>query len=110
LESDPATIQIVAAPQIEIGTISGGFGITAEIQNSGIANATNVNWTISLKGLVLFGKVKTGTVPQIAPDTAQKINTGLILGLGTINITVTAADAEKTATAFLLGPFVFSVR
>jgi hypothetical protein len=108
--SDPATIQIVAAPQIEIGTISGGFGITVEIQNSGIANATNVNWTISLKGLVLFGKVKIGTVPQIAPDTAQKINTGLILGLGTINITVTAADAEKTATAFLLGPFVFSVR
>jgi hypothetical protein len=108
--SDPTTIHIIAAPQIEIGAISGGFGITAELRNTGIVNATNVNWTVTLKGLVIFGKVKTGTIPQIAVDAAQKIKTGLILGLGTINITVNTADAEKTATAFLLGPFVLDVR
>jgi len=108
--SDPATIHIILAPQIEIGAITGGFGITAEVRNIGIINATKVNWTISLQGLVIFGKEKGGTIPQIALDAAQKIKTGLILGLGTINITVNAADAEKTATAFLLGPFVLSVR
>ena len=58
--SDSITIQIVEGPQIEIGTISGGMKITAEIKNTGIVNASHINWTITLKGLVLFGQEKSG--------------------------------------------------
>lgn len=108
--SNPAQIHIVAEPQIEIGAITGGFGVTAAIQNIGIADGVKVNWSISLEGMVFFGKEKTGTILQIAPDNQRTITTGLIFGLGTVTITVTAADAEKTATAFLLGPFALSVR
>jgi hypothetical protein len=100
----------VIEPQIEIGTISGGLRITAEIKNTGIVNATDVNWTITLQGLVLFGQDKVGTIPTIIPGFSSNINTGLIFGLGTIGITVTAVGAEKTATAFLLGPFVLNIR
>jgi len=108
--SDPMTINIVAGPQIEIGTISGGLRITAEIKNTGIVNATQINWTISLQGLVLFGQKKDGTLLAIISSSSEDISTGLIFGLGTINIIVTAADAEKTATAFLLGPFILNIR
>ena len=108
--SDPLTIHIAAAPQIEIGTISGGMRITAEIKNMGIVNATDVNWTVTLQGLVLFGKEKIGTIPMIVPGISSDVATGLVFGFGTISITVTAADVEKTATAFLLGPFVLNIR
>jgi hypothetical protein len=108
--SDSITIHIIAEPQIGIGTISGGLRITAEIKNTGIVNSTEVNWTIILKGLVLFGKENTGTITTIIPGITSNVTTGLIFGLGKISITVTAADAEKTATAFLFGPFVLNVR
>jgi hypothetical protein len=108
--SDSITIHIAAEPQIEIGTISGGLKITAEIKNTGIVNATDVNWTITLQGLVLFGKEKIDTIPIIVPGISSDVATGLVFGFGTISITVTAADVEKTATAFLLGPFVLNIR
>ena len=108
--SDSVTIHIIIAPQIEIGMISGGLKITAEIKNTGIINATDVNWTIALKGLVLFGKENIGSIPKIVPGFAPTISTGLVFGFGTVDITVRAADAEKTATAFLLGPFILNIR
>ncbi|MBE3137911.1 MAG: PKD domain-containing protein [Thermoplasmata archaeon] len=108
--SDTITIHIVVGPQIEIGTISGGLKITAEIKNTGTINATQINWTISLQGLVLFGQKKVGTILTIIPGDSFDISTGLVFGFGTVDITVTAADAEKTATAFLLGPFILNIR
>jgi hypothetical protein len=108
--SDTLTIHVVVGPQIEIGTISGGLKITAEIKNTGVVNASHINWTITLKGLVLFGQEKSGTLLGISPGNSLDISTGLILGLGAVDITVTAADVEKTATAFLLGPFVLNIR
>jgi len=108
--SDPLTIQIVEGPQIEIGTISGGMKITAEIKNTGVVDASHVNWTISLQGLVFFGKEKSGTLLSISSGGSSAVSTGWVLGLGAVNITVTALDVEKTATAFLLGPFILNVR
>jgi hypothetical protein len=108
--SDTTTIHIVAGPQIEIGTITGGLKITAEIKNTGLVNATSVNWTITLQGLILFGQKKDGAILTIIPNDNVDISTGLVFGLGNINITITAAHAKKTATAFLLGPFILNIR
>jgi hypothetical protein len=84
--------------------------ITAEIKNTGIVDASHVNWSISVQGMVLFGKQKSGTLLSISPGDSLTITTGFVLGLGAVNITVTALDSEKTATAFLLGPFILNVR
>lgn len=108
--SDPLTIHINEAPQLEIGSISGGLRISAEITNMGVADATNVTWGISMQGLVLLGQENTDTILQITPGDTVLIKTGLVLGLGPVEITVTAAEVEKTVTAFLLGPFILSVR
>jgi hypothetical protein len=97
-------------PQIKIGTISGGLKITAEIKNTGIVNATNVNWMITLQGLVLLGQKKVGTISNILPDIISDVSTGLVFGFGIVSITVTAADVKKTATAFLFGPFVLNIQ
>ncbi len=108
--SDSMMIHIVSGPLIEIGTISGGLGVTATIQNTGAIDATNINWTISLQGRVFFGKEFSGSVPKIMPGFSPSVHTGLVFGIGSVDIIVTAADVEKTASGFLLGPFVLNVR
>jgi len=107
--SDITSINIVAIPLIEIGEISGGFGISAEIKNIGAADAINVNWCIELGGLVFLGKESTGTFEKIIPGFGPKAETGLIFGIGPIQMTITADEAEKTAKALLIGPFVLNV-
>ena len=107
--SDIILINIVAMPMIEIGDITGGFGVNTVIRNIGAAKATDVEWTIKLDGFVLFGKEKTGTFEEILPGSGLSAKTGLVFGLGNIKITVTVDEAEKTADALLIGPFVLNV-
>ncbi|MFW6122556.1 MAG: PKD domain-containing protein, partial [Petrotogales bacterium] len=48
-------------PQLEIGTINGGlFKVSAGIKNNGEVDATDVNWSITLKGGAFIGKETTG--------------------------------------------------
>ncbi|MCK5030622.1 MAG: hypothetical protein KAR64_04085, partial [Thermoplasmatales archaeon] len=99
-----------AAPEIDIGAISGGFGVSAEIENTGTADATNVQWSIDLEGgLVLVGAHADGTISTLAAGTSQTVKIGFVLGLGGVTITVAADGATKTASGTVLGPFVIGV-
>jgi hypothetical protein len=108
--SDASVISILEEPNVEIGTITGGFGITAVIKNSGGVDATNVNWSISLSGgVVLLGRENTGSFPTISSGARLKAKTGLVFGIGSVDILIVAGEAEKTVTATLFGPFVLNV-
>jgi len=108
--------EIQLVPELEISTITGGFGVKAVIKNTGTGAATNVDWTIALDGkLVFLGKSSPGTIPSIAAGAESSIKSKLILGFGKTNIVVSAtcdegATAELTKTAFVLGPLVLSVK
>jgi hypothetical protein len=109
--SEVSPIQILALPRVEIGTISGGIGITAVIKNTGGADAVNVTWSISIDGgLVLKGRETFGNLSTIEPGFSPKVKTGFVFGLGSVDILVSAGDAEKTATAFMIGPFLLKVQ
>jgi len=115
--TDTATVTIVAPqPVLAIGAITGGFGIKSSVKNTGEGAATNVAWTITLDGkLVFVGKSSTGDFATIAAGGDEAIKAGFILGFGKTNIKVTATcdegvDAEATASAFVLGPFVLGVK
>jgi hypothetical protein len=103
-------------PELEIGTISGGLGVRAQLKNTGEGDATNVNWSIALDGKLIFlGKSSTGIVANLAAAGEEPITAGFILGFGKTNIVVSATcdegkTAEKTASAFVLGPFVLGVK
>jgi hypothetical protein len=103
-------------PVLEIGNITGGFGVKASVKNTGDGPATNVDWTITLDGKLIFlGKSSTDTIATIAAGAEEPIKAGFILGIGKTNIVVSATcdegvTAEKTATAFVLGPFVLGVK
>ena len=95
---------------IGIESISGGFGVKATVTNIGTMDATDVGWTIDLEGgLVIIGRHSEDTIPTLAAGGETTIKSGLVLGFGRVDITVTADGAEETATGFVLGPFVLGV-
>jgi len=106
----------VLLPVLEIGAITGGFGIKSSVKNTGEGAATNVDWTITLDGkLVFLGKSSTGNFATIAPAGDEAIKAAFILGFGKTNIVIEATcdegvTAEATASAFVLGPFVLGVK
>jgi len=99
-----------AFPIVGIQGISGGFGAKVTIANNGNAPAKNVAWSIDLEGgLILLGKHKEGTISEIQPGTSTTVSTGLVLGIGKVNIKARAGEASATASGFVLGPFVLGV-
>jgi len=93
------------SPEVVIESISDGLGVSAVIKNTGDAAAENFAWSIKSDGTVFVGKEKSGTA-TLQPGASTTIKTGLMLGFGTIAITITADKATKTANAKLLLFFV----
>ena len=107
---DPSLSLVDTGPMIDLGELTGGFGLSCEISNTGLEDAINVEWSMILDGFVLLGKKTTGTEPMIGVDESVVVSSDFLLGLGPIDITVSAGDQQKTAHAFLLGPFVVNLQ
>lgn len=110
--SNPLSI-IIHAPVLAITDVATRIGkITATIQNTGDANATNLVWTIQLDGLlILLGKQTTNTIPLLPPTTSEPITSKFIFGFGKTNFIITASCDEGVTTeiitpVLLLGPFI----
>ena len=102
--------ELKTMPIITITGISGGFGVSAEIENVGTADATNVQWSIDLEGgLVIVGKHADGTIPTLAAGASQTVKIGFVFGFGGVTITAAAGGATKIASGTVLGPFVIGV-
>jgi hypothetical protein len=96
------------APVLGIQGISGGFGITATVTNTGGVDAEDVGWTIAFDGPVFIGSEKTGTVTVPVGDEVE-IKSGLVFGIGRAAITVTVGGSSATANGLILGPLVLGL-
>jgi len=95
------TVPVLTITAVNIGPIG---KISATIQNNGNANATNVNWYISLKGgLILIGSNTTGTITKIISSGSAAIVSGFIFGLSrNTTITIHAKCAEGSEDTVIL--------
>lgn len=109
------TVEVSGAVNFTID-ITGGFGVTAVITNTGTINATDIQWTLTLTGgLVLLGKTKNGTITSLSAETPSTVIDKPILGFGktTIQVDVTCAEGvsvTKSVTGTVFVFFVLGVR
>lgn len=93
------------APRLTIDITKGfGVGVKATVNNTGDAAATNMEWQIMVNGGIL-GLIKSnfsGTIATIPAGGNEPIKTGMIIGLGTITVTM-AVTCDEGVTA---GPLV----
>jgi len=93
---------------IEI-TISGGLGVKATIKNTGTANLTNVSWSITLDGsLIFFGKSKTDIIDSLAVGESVTVK-DFVIGFGKTGIAVEAGGVAANAEGTVLLFFVIGV-
>ncbi len=106
--SEPLGVQI-DLPIIEIGDITSGIiTVNAVIKNIGTAEATGIKAYIKLDGDFIFlGKNTSYENINIAADSEKLVRSGFIFGVGQVLITINADGMDKTANAFIIGPFVF---
>jgi hypothetical protein len=96
-------------PQLTI-TITGGFGISATIKNTGTTDMTNIDYTISLNGgLVFIGKSRNSTIPTLAAGEEITVK-DFVIGFGSTGITVSAGNASTNTTGTVFLFFVFGVK
>ncbi len=96
-------------PVLGVDSVSGLFGVSATVSNTGTAPAENVDWTIDLSGPVFVGSHTEGTIDSLPAGESTEISTGLLLGIGPTDIAVNAGGVSKAASGFVLGPFVLGL-
>jgi uncharacterized membrane protein len=96
-------------PPINI-TVKGGLGVSTTIENTGTTNLTNVTWTITLDGKLIFvGKTKTDTIATLDAGKSVTVK-DFVLGFGKTGINVKAGAAEINATGKVILFFVIGVK
>ena len=99
-KSKTVTVTATDISEIEINNVKGGLLLKATV-----VSEEAVQWTIDVEGKVFFGGSASGTAQGVT-----QIKLPFTLGLGKVDITVTAGSQQEQYTAFMLGPFVLKLQ
>ena len=89
----------IEVPILEITSIVGGIGVTATVKNTGTGAATDVELTLTVTGGILgrINKNASATAASLAIDGELSVSSGIIFGLGAVEIVATATCAEGSS-------------
>jgi hypothetical protein len=94
---------------LEITGITGGFGVSATIANTGDADATGVDVSLIIDAsLMIVGGEVTDNF-DIPAGSSETISSGFVLGFGPATVTVEAGGVVETASGTVLGPFILGL-
>lgn len=100
---------IVSEPLLEIGMISGGFGLKVQIKNTGTINATNVSVNMTFYGawmiLPLLENYQV-TLDNLGVGVSKNVSV-IVFGLGTTNVKIDATCAEEASATKIVTGKVF---
>ena len=91
-------------PDVHIGDVSGGIGVSVSIANIGDGDARTIDWSIEVQG-GLLGRVNRsagGTVDTLPGGSETTVRLGPIIGFGPFTITVRVDDVERSYRAFVV--------
>ncbi|UCF11765.1 MAG: hypothetical protein JSW06_06855 [Thermoplasmatales archaeon] len=112
LWSEPYPMHI-GMPSLDIDPITGGLlNVDTIIKNIGDAEATDVQWRITLiGGLILLGGETSGEIAYIPPGGEETINSNLIIGFGKTLVSTTVEIPEGSDTRQQTGNvFLFFIK
>jgi PKD repeat protein len=94
---------------LEIGEISGGLlRVTAEINNIGGTEVSEVNWSITLDGnFVILGKEYSDIISSIPINDTVTVTDKPVFGFGRVTITVTADAPGVSLVTKTVDGFIF---
>jgi len=97
--SEPYPMHI-GMPALDIDPVTGGLlNVDTAIKNTGDAEATDVQWRITLNGgLILLGGESSGEISYIPPGGEETINSKLIFGFGKTLVSVIVEIPEGSDT------------
>jgi hypothetical protein len=108
IETDMILLETTSA---EIESISGGLGASAVIENNGAENLTDLSWSLSIEGNMIFlDGYKEGNIQLLKSGDSITIKSGFLLGFGPSEIIVNVAGVSKKANCFVIGPFVLDIQ
>ncbi len=95
-----------------VGTLRGGFGVKAPIDNYQLAWGNRpLNWALSIEGdFVLFGQ-SSGTVAAMGKGVARSPLFPPTIGFGSVTITLTVSSQgsileQRSHNGYMIGPFI----
>ena len=85
-------------PRLQIGDITGGFEVNAQILNIGDITAENVNWSIRVTGglLKLINRENSDTFDSLSSGAMENGTLRPVIGFGPVSINVSADSALTT--------------
>ena len=95
-----------ASPDLTV-QVNGGFGVTLVIRNVGTIDATNIAYTITLSGLVLYQQNFGDVISSIPAGGVTTVSSGLVFAFSNGNVLVSVGDIDIVKPAYFFGPFVF---
>jgi hypothetical protein len=112
-----AIVEGTGLAELSIGNVKGPMGVKADVSNIGANPANNVQWSMKATGGILkrVNASATGTEATLAAGSSIPVALGTFMGFGKISIVITAKaqnaiEVSTTKSAFLLGPFVLSIK
>jgi PKD repeat protein len=104
VDEHTTTVIVNKGESTEIRDVKGGLGVKATIK----AGDLPVDWTIDIDGKYVFGTTTiSGTIDANGIET---VKTPFAIGIGNVDITITASSLVEEYTAFMIGPFVIAVK